>query len=227
MNIVNLYWIGGTIAPNDTSLPLHHATCGRELESDHANHTKRSHPEISHEIFSFREDLLKESWENEFNLLIESLEKEQEPTDSKFWKTKLIHYFALTSLYSLTFIPFDWTSDETLFIQKDVTSPLFTGYFAPYLSEKKQRKWGCIKIEDCVTHELNNAQNITPSLQWVNYSNLKDIENLLTLFLTDSHTAVIYITVKQAVSPFVESESYATHCWIKREQILQLSCAKK
>lgn len=208
MHNVNLYCIGGIIAPIDTTAPLHHAACGRELESNQTNLTMWSPPEISHEIFSFSVDLLKES-----------LGTEQESTSSYFCKTRLIHYFALTSLCSLTFIPFDLTSDQTLFLEKEVTRPPFTGYFAPYLSEKKQRKWGCIKIEDCVTHELDFVREIIPSLDGINCSHSAEIPILLALFLDDPLTAVIGITFKQAISPTAESESYATHFWIKSKQI--------
>ncbi|MBA3284742.1 MAG: hypothetical protein H0U27_06755 [Nitrosopumilus sp.] len=208
MHNVNLYCIGGIIAPIDTSLPLYQTACGRELESNKTNLTIWSPPEISHEIYSFSLDLLKES-----------LGHEQEPTSSYFWKTRLIHYFALTSICSLTFIPFDLTSDQTLFLQRNITSPPFTGYFASYLSEKKQRKWGCIKFKDCVTHDLDFARDIIPSLHGINSSHSAEIAILLALFLDDPLSAVIGITFKQAASPFAESESYATHCWIKSKQI--------
>ncbi|MBA3602596.1 MAG: hypothetical protein H0W50_02925 [Parachlamydiaceae bacterium] len=203
---VNLCTIGGIISPAHTSFSsMHHSTCRHELESDHSHPT--SSPEISHEIYSYPLDLLQET-----------LETEQEQT-IYFWKTKIINFFSLTRLCSLTFIPFDLTSNQTLFLQKDVTNPPFTGYFAPYLPEKKRRKWGCIDIKDCVTHELNVARDIITSLQKVDSSNLLEIAVLLQLFLQDSLTAMIGITFVQAVPHL--ADNYATHLWIKSNQVSQ------
>ncbi len=201
---VNLCTIGGIISPVDTSFSsVHHSTCRHELESDKPRFT--SSPEISHEIYSYPLDLLHET-----------LETEQEQT-IYFWKTRIIAFFSLTRLCSLTFIPFDLTSNQTLFLQKEVTNPPFTGYFAPYLSEKKRRKWGCIDIKDCVTHELNVAQDIITSLQKVDSSDLLEITVLLHLFLQDSLTAMIGVTFEQTVPQL--ADSFATHFWIKSNQV--------
>jgi len=203
---VNLFCIGGIISPSEPPGTSQYSNCRVGFEEYPLREIPpRTSPIISKTNYSFSVALLEESLENE---------QAQTPN---FWKKRLITCFSLTNLCSVTFIPFDLTSNHTLFLQRDVTGPPLKGFFAPYLSEKKQHKWGCIRADEGMTHELNTIGDIIPSLENIDSESRLEILNILYCFLEDPLTASIGITFRKTVGKL--AESLTTHFWAKRKQI--------
>lgn len=120
---------------------------------------------------------LTESWQE--------LKDQLNKTD--FWKMRIISHLAVSPLFhSVTFIPFDFNTPQTWFVQKGEEHEPFKGFFAPFLTEEQQihLKLKCIEKPDQM-QIIKNAEELQLSIQNLENELRWDAFILLSYFFQD------------------------------------------
>lgn len=187
MTTINLYYIGGVITPPALN-------CAQESELM---------PKVS-ELFVWDEECDVENCK-------QVLKQNFDPSDfdSDYWKVQTILHFKVSSLFSLVFLPSKLEEEQTFFIQKYKSEPPYDGFWAPYLSENRKEKYGCIERPDRAD-EINNQEDIERSIEGIGSELNLDIKAFLQCFLKDTWSAMVGFTYLN------EDGKKTTRCWYKR-----------
>lgn len=115
-----------------------------------------------------------------------------------FWRTRIIIHLAASSFFhSATFIPFDFKTVQTWFMQKGEVKVPMNEVFAPFLIESDQ------------THIIENVQDIQLTIQNLENELHWEAFILLSYFYLDPLTRGMSLTYT------LKDGSLGTSCWTK------------
>lgn len=197
MSTVTLLFIEGVIQPASPVLQ-----CGQEAQFRPPSPQMRQHTSVR----------ALDVWET----IRDRFEEKVSSESLDFWTQRTIVYFAATSRFlSVSFLPFDPTSFSTWFIQKGRETPPLDGFYAPYLSKKKQKEWAC--IETLKRFDIiNNPQQIDQSIEDVEAAVYPEMRTLLNYFLQDPLYAMIGVTYVVDTA-----EGHKTRFWFKQQLVMR------
>jgi hypothetical protein len=192
MSIITLCFVGGVIQPPQPVIYCH-------LEM-------RCHqPYIPQPIINISTHAI-EVWEEIKNHFEEKVDR----GSLDFWQQRMVVRFATAPPFcSLSFYPADFTSNQTWFIQKGKTEPPMNGFWAPYLTKKTQKKWGC--LESLPRPDLiATPEDIDRSIKSLPPSIYPEMRSFLNDFLQDPLSQMVGFTY------IVDSEgAQETRFWYK------------
>lgn len=178
MSTVTLFFIGGVIKPAHTSV-----NCGLSARC-YQSHYPTPITKISEHSLEVWQDI-----KNHF-------EERADPAAFDFWQQKIVVHFATDPLFcSVSFYPKDLASSQTWHIQKDKTDPPLEGFWAPYLSSKAKKRWGCLndlpQLDWIVTSE-----DVDRSIEHLSPAIYPQMRVLLNDFLRDPLSQMIGFTYR-------------------------------
>lgn len=141
---------------------------------------------------------------------------DQEERD--FWKVRIIALVGSSStLYSVTFLPFDLKTNQTWFMQKNKTEYPVDGFFAPFspfIDDAESAKELGVFVSPTEANKVNiiaTDEDIAISIADLSYNQTlyNDVDSALKYFLMDTLSGTIGLT-------FYYHDHLVTRLWMKK-----------
>jgi hypothetical protein len=141
---------------------------------------------------------------------IDSILTASDDSTSSFWKMRTWAHLAVVPRFcAMTFLPFDWTTVQTLLVRKNGEGSLFENSYAPYFPESDQKELGCISTTEKV-HNIYSLHDLQQGLEDIDEEISSDVLKMLSCFVQDPTTHVLGLTYRDK-----SGEQKITKLWSK------------